>query len=854
MGSPCLDDRQDMLNKTNGDAKKTSYPPRKPLTGFKAWLLSLGLSLTAAITVGSIFRVEHAKPRPDLLVDIEAAERALIKEDVVDAILGLVSTYYVDSDRASHTALLTSLADGITTHTAARAWVEDSTFYISPAKGASFSRQVENSLLGFRSLFEQVEEYLEKENLALHSADNTTPLRFNLLNSLLAELDPHSSLLSPQDYRELKQGTEGSFGGLGILVGIRDHILTVIKPLPKSPAFRAGVRENDRILKINGVRTYGASLDELIEVMRGEPGTNVKISLLRDGEFQPAQIKLRREIIQVDSVFAEDLIFGKTKILRATIENFSSRTSKELLQAIKSFRFKHKGALDGLILDLRGNPGGLLDQAVQVADLFLEEGVIVATKGRFQEVERAGSGFDETGYPIVVLMNEDSASASEIVAGALQDHSRAVVLGQPSFGKGSVQTVFDLPDDRALKLTIARYYTPQDRSIQSVGIIPDIWLQPIRSDATNMNLLGGQRYRNERYLHRSLTQAQDSQVDPRLKTVTYGYYLTDPETRPAVDGDDFMNSRAKDYEVILAQTIIDEVKKSYSGKLPKGAQRASHWLALASPKLNQYLSPLTEKASSWLSRAHKVTWSDHRSSSFDVEIKVGEDPVHFVAQGDTLLIPFEVMNHGAVDANRVSAYLTTDIMQLATEEVLIGQVKAGGSAHGFFKVAIPSDLNLGPINLRLGVALSGWPVLQASTDFKAEILEKKRMSLMADATFEFQDRHTFPSFLEENARIKVHVKNTSEDPVHDLEISLQNLSGTQISLITYKKSIPILLPGAEKDFFFEIKPHKKVSTHDLAIGFIAESRDLDRVLQKEVRAIQKGKEPISVSDPQRVSH
>ncbi|TWW09015.1 carboxyl-terminal protease [Planctomyces bekefii] len=192
-----------------------------------------------------------------------------------------------------------------------------------------------------------------------------------LLNSTLAELDAHSALLSADAYRELRQGTEGSFGGLGVLVGIRDNMLTVIKPLPRSPAQRSGIQRRDRILGIDGLFTYGYSLDELVEYMRGDPGTSVNLSLLRDGARAPSEVVLKREIIHVDSVTAADIVRGPLKVLHLTIENFASRTSREVLSAIKKFRVRHNGVMNGLVLDLRSNPGGLLDQAVQVADLFL---------------------------------------------------------------------------------------------------------------------------------------------------------------------------------------------------------------------------------------------------------------------------------------------------------------------------------------------------------------------------------------------------------------------------------------------------------------------------------------------------
>ena len=321
----------------------------------------------------------------------------------------------------------------------------------------------------------------------------------NVFNIVLSKLDAHSSYLSSVLYKDLKEGTEGKFGGLGVLVTIKDHVLTVIEPIPKSPAYRAGVKRRDKIVAIDNIKTFGTTLDELVENMRGEPGSNVRLTLLRENQESLLKVDLKREVIEIDSV--KDKILSDGEILYLKIESFSARTAEDIYTAIK----KHKN-IKGIVLDLMDNPGGLLDQAIKVADIFLRKGEIVSTKGQSKMSFSAESNKLDSNLPLIVLVNKDSASASEIVASAIQDLNRGLLIGQPTFGKGSVQTVFELPTGEALKLTIARYYSASGRSIQRQGITPDIWLQPLEAYPQNKNILGDFRYKSERFMSYSLQQ------------------------------------------------------------------------------------------------------------------------------------------------------------------------------------------------------------------------------------------------------------------------------------------------------------------------------------------------------------
>jgi len=302
---------------------------------------------------------------------------------------------------------------------------------------------------------------------------NDRDMVYGAIRGMLATLDPHSVFMPPDVYRELKVDTEGKFGGVGMEVTVKDNFLTVVTAIEGSPAQKAGVREGDRILKIDGVATRELGLSEAVRKMRGARGTKVTLSLLHTGSRDPVEVTLARDIIHLKSIRWEmpEEGFGYVRIT-----SFQEDTAEDLEKALEALNHKAKGGLKGLVLDLRNNPGGLLDEAVDVCDLFLESGTIVSTASRNHEVDKrvaTRSGAEPT-YPIVSLVNGGSASAAEIVAGALQDNKRAVILGTRTFGKGSVQTIFELGDGAALKLTVAKYYTPKGRSIQAEGIHPDV--------------------------------------------------------------------------------------------------------------------------------------------------------------------------------------------------------------------------------------------------------------------------------------------------------------------------------------------------------------------------------------------
>ncbi len=368
-------------------------------------------------------------------------------------------------------------------------------------------------------------------------------LIYGAIRGMLSTLDPHSMFMEPKQYQQMKTDTAGEWGGLGLELTERDGLLTVVSPIDDTPAARAGIQPGDQILQINGDSTREMSLAQANQHLVGAPGTKVDLLLMRRGFSQPRQIPLVREHIRVNPIDYRllDDGFGYVRI-----RSFQDRTDRYLKEALVKLRQQAGGNLSGLVLDLRNNPGGLLEQAVRVADRFLTSGTIVTTEGRNRqhvEKELAHPSDTEPNYPLIVLVNGGSASASEIVAGALQDNGRAVIMGTQTFGKGSVQTVIELEDGSGLKLTIAKYYTPKHRSIQEQGITPDVL---VRAEAGQGEGEVAQRERDLPHHFRHEDSGQ-SEAAPTGKVSGPPEITPKPGAHPSPGQQDFQLQTALDY-------------------------------------------------------------------------------------------------------------------------------------------------------------------------------------------------------------------------------------------------------------------------------------------------------------------
>ncbi len=791
-----------------------------------------------------------------------------------ESILSIMQSYYVDPDRVNNHFILLALVDVLRKNSRIKATLtppdigesSDQELVLEVDQKVSrwpLARPMSHNNLA--ELYVQITKVLEKHRIKFPLADGEAPLAdspasrenpliIELFSKTLSTLDAHSALLSPQAYRELRQGTEGSFGGLGVLVGIRDHLLTVIKPLPKSPAQRFGIKTFDRIVGINGKDTFGFTLEQMVEYMRGEPGTNVHLSLLRKDAATPIQVHLKREIIQVDSISSEEIVSKKGSFLKINIENFASRTSREVLTAIKNFKNKHHGQLDGLILDLRSNPGGLLDQAVQVADLFLPSGVIVSTRGRREEVEKAGSGIDEMSFPIMILIDGDSASASEIVAGALQDHGRSLILGQPSFGKGSVQTIFELPQERALKITIARYYTPSGRSIQNIGIIPDLWLQPIFQKKKNENLLGSYRYKNERYLRNHLEGTKESGTTSLRVPALKAYYLA--ESTPDLEYDENA-PKEFDREREIALLILRKIHSTYKGSPTELALRASHWLGLAGPEVISRFNDLDQEAISWLNKKHEIQWTKPKwfHDGDLVSLQITESDAEATI-GDNYKIPFSIKNNSQKQLDRVSIFLRSEHPLFETQEILIGSVGPGQTSHGHLSFLIPNSWEPGILALRIGVAIDSWPVSTAVANQNLTINPRKLATIKAWTKLIEERDGTSNDSLEsqEKAKIRVALENNSQVPASDVVVRVINLSGKQAVLASHPQNLKTIPPKQTILVDFDIEASQILHVSSLDFGLQIESQSIKAIYKDHFKIKSIPNSDISIKKTQNLGH
>ena len=361
----------------------------------------------------------------------------------------------------------------------------------------------------------------------------------NAINGMLTALDPHSSYLNEKNYRDMQVQTKGEFGGLGIEVTMENGLVKVVSPIDDTPAFRAGIQPQDLITHLDGEQVLGLTLQQAVERMRGKVDTDIRLTIRRKGR-KPFDVTLTRAIIKIRSVRSR---IERKNIGYVRITSFNEQTHKGLIKAMEKLRADAEGGLKGIVLDLRNNPGGLLDQAVAVADAFLDKGEIVSTRSRRKENAQrfnARPGDLAKVLPIVVLINGGSASASEIVAGALQDHGRAIIMGTRSFGKGSVQTIVPLPGQGAMRLTTSRYYTPSGRSIQAKGIDPDIVIEQSKVEPINR----GSR-RSEADLRGALTNDSPGDAPKKKdKTAKKDEKKDEKDAKPKVS--DYQLNRAVD--------------------------------------------------------------------------------------------------------------------------------------------------------------------------------------------------------------------------------------------------------------------------------------------------------------------
>ncbi len=733
---------------------------------------------------------------------------------LVDSVVSIFSAYFVDENAGSEQVLLAKLVETLNTYADVSArssvkniWLEvhAKKTRIPLPKKLSVTR-VSNILIKASTFIDQNAPDLFKQSKKQYMDHNGAVI--HILNDTLASLDPHSVVLSPELYRELIEGTEGSFGGLGIVVGVQNSVLTVIKTLNDSPASMVSIKKGDRIVSIDGFDTYGLKLDELIKKMRGPPNSSVDLKVLGSDSIRPKMISLRRKKIDVAST---ELSLEKTSngrhYAKIYLEHFSNRTSEEVEANLDYAQRKLGDKLSGIVLDLRGNPGGLLDQAVLVADLFVNKGNIVITKGRSdEEIEFASSYQRFAKLPILVLMNHESASASEILAGALQDHDRAVVIGQRSFGKGSVQTIFELPGSMAMKITIAKYFTPSKKQIQGQGIVPDIWTEFVQGKGENLGPNTQRLKLGRKFLRKN-------------PSVFPSYYYTKA-------------GKNLDYELSYARKLLD--KKS----VPAKVFSADKFLSERKLEISSLSALASKETNHALLSAKSVDWnqSSGGKSRYLPHVKLNLTKF-YTNPGKWVKIPYSILNAGRGSGTRVSVYLYERGKIYSTQEQLVGIHRPGKVVRGAFKIRIPGQFSLSQMNLKIGIASGVDPIPGVEKNVVVQVNPAEEPKL--DYSYKLVgENKTKDGSLElgEKAALEIELWNRGKKPVDHINLGLTNLSGKQLQS-KFRKNIGVtsLSAGKSKKLYIDLKAASSLDIRDLELVMKMDAGGLKRPLFKVLK-------------------
>lgn len=619
-------------------------------------------------------------------------------------------------------------------------------------------------------------------------------IEYAAINGILATLDPHSTLLPPQHYEEMQTQTGGKFGGLGIVISIRDGALTVMSPIPDTPAAKKGIKAKDKIVRIDDASTVNMGLQEAVGMMRGAPGDPIDIWVMREGWTEPKRFNLVRASINIQSVDSE-VLGDKVGYIR--IKNFQANTHADLVEHLATLK-KKMGGMNGLVLDMRDNPGGLLDQAIKISDTFLEEGPIVSTVGvgnsmRDQKVAtKAGT---EPHYPILVLVNAGSASASEIVAGALQNNERAIVVGDTTFGKGSVQVLYEFNDNSALKLTIAQYLTPGDVSIQGRGIPPDLRLIPVTLNEGAADMFPSGNILRESNLQAALSN--ESVRTARGEDLLHVRYLTDaPEDG---DEDEYQdpNEFHEDFEIRFAQQLLSKAGKAW---------RAPDLLGSIKSELAKISEREMKKIEQELT-SYKIDWSpgeNPEKADVDLELTTSSKD-NRVDAGEKIEITATLTNQGERTLHRLKAIAASDNMVLDDREFLFGTVKPGESKSWTVEVELPEEMSSRYDPLTLEV--SG-----PEHTYAEVVSDPIRIVGKAHPQFAFSyevDDENGDGILQkgEEVTFRTTVKNVGAADSNETMVYLKSLAGDAIYLKSGRASIERIKKGEEEvaTFTFQVK-------------------------------------------------
>jgi carboxyl-terminal processing protease len=708
------------------------------------------------------------------------------------------------------------------------------------SESKTFSMSDINNLDDLADRIEEVFEFIQPR---LTSEEPTIQnVGYVVTDEMLKTLDPHSGIITPQIYQEFMIETEGSFGGLGIVIGIRNGQLTVISPIEGTPAYNVGIKPNDRIVQIEDESTINMSLIEAVGKLRGRKGTEVTIYVSREGFPEPKKFRMMRDTINIQSVETFDLDKG---ILYVRIRDFQKNTFDSIKEALQD----KNGTVKGVILDLRGNPGGLLDQAEKVSDAFLKNGVIVITKiGDSDKEYGANNDISDYAGEIVVLIDSGSASASEIVAGALKNNERAVLIGQRSFGKGSVQQIFDLNDGSALKLTIANYLTPGNISIQDVGITPDIMLNPVVISKENV-------------IFTPPSEKPETNSDGKTKPLEDPVYSVryldnssmvneneeDEEITPeeAMSREEKIQKLNEDFYIDVAKEIINSTSSTYRKEI-----------------LNQLKGDVKEISNEQEAKMGEtwkglgVDWSPSESESGSPDISVKVSPAFPTAKaGEKLEITAEVTNRGTSPIYRLEAITKSDNPSFDGKEFIFGKLNPGEKRSWTDSFDIPDWALRSEDEITLHFGDAGHNSLKDYM-FKARVEELPRPSFYFNYSIVDDGRYGshgngngVPEFGETIALL-VKVKNNGQGVAKKGLVTLKNNSGEKLFLKKGRFEFENLQPGEMRETPLNFEVKKSDSKIDLELQILDE--DLREGFVSKINILENEKEANFLNNPQNI--
>lgn len=802
------------------------------------------------------FEMAHAIPG-----QAQKAPYDLTRLEAVNETLKMIRDKYVDPDRVKPKDMLLSALNYVQRDVAQVIVIADDPKEVTIRIETNEKKFRVDNIQGpwdvsarLREVFAFLQKHLRGTEVDLREVE------YAACNGMLHTLDPHSVFMSPDAYKEMNLSTSGAFGGLGIVISIRDQMLTVMNPMPETPAGRAGIKRLDRIVKINNESTLNMPLDDAVRRLRGDPGTPVTVWVTREGDggWQGAKaFQLHREVIKVKSVESRQLDQG---VLYVRLKQFQQSSSTELEAALDDAR--QKGPIRGVVLDLRGNPGGLLDQAARIADKWLVDGTIVSTVGASEgrEEKRAKGPGTEPAYPLVVLVNGNSASASEIVAGALKNNDRALIVGAQTFGKGSVQLVFpDVTAEKAaLKLTIAQYLTPGDVSIQGVGVTPDIELTPMTADDLEMDLVARKDGVRERDLSAHLSNSRAAPAGKPAEVVRYD--LTAAEREAIRDrGADIDDDQAQlDFPMRFARDLVT--------KLQPNTKRLDQ-IHVAHDLCEQTRRDELTKVSGALAKLG-VDWQDapandpaQVASPKDLAVKIETDrPGDEVAAGEPMEVRVTVTNNGKLPVYRLRGTTESDNPYFDNKELAFGKLAPGATktvraplgwcdvegrdlgstkpkdknAKRVCKIPMDALTRSDAVKVKFDAAANGEP---ATVEIRPTIHALERP--MFEYTYQIADDRVGngDGRIQKGEQVTMYltVKNAGKGRSFETQANIVNLSGDGLFLHAGRFDISNMMPGDVRRVAFTFDVQPQLTEPNVTVSLSVGDRKLREFVSEKVK-------------------